>query len=228
MTPVEPPTSLWQLPDPLDAPPGEDLIVLGADLEPGTVLSAYRSGLFPMYVDVEDGTNLLGWWSPDPRGVLPVDKLHVSHSLQKSRRRFVTTMDRCFTDIMRQCANPQRTSGWITDDFIDTYTQLHQLGWAHSVEVWNFDGELVGGLYGIQINSFFAGESMFHLERDASKVALVALVAHLKRQPEPQLIDVQWATDHLKKLGVIEVSRREYMQLLGAAIAGPQNTTSVR
>jgi leucyl/phenylalanyl-tRNA---protein transferase len=214
VTPIEPPASIWQLPDPLDAPAGEDLIVLGADLEPGTVLAAYRSGLFPMYVDVDDGTTVLGWWSPDPRGILPLDNLQVSRSLRKSIRRFTITMDTCFTEVMRHCASPERDSGWITDDFIDTYTSLHELGWAHSVEVWNAQGALVGGLYGIQVKGFFAGESMFHLERDASKVALVALVEYLKTHAGPHLLDVQWATDHLRSLGVVEVSRTAYLQHL--------------
>jgi len=223
VTQVEPPPSLWQLPDPLDAPAGEDLVVLGADLAPGTVLAAYRAGMFPMYVDVDDGTSVLGWWSPDPRGILPLDNLQVSRSLRKSMRKFTTTMDRCFTDVMRHCANPNRTSGWITEDFTQTYTALHEMGWAHSIEVWNAQGELVGGLYGIQINGFFAGESMFHLERDASKVALVALVEHLNQREGPKLLDVQWATDHLRSLGVIEVSRGAYLNLLREATGSAAN-----
>ena len=212
--PVEPPPSVWQLPDPADAPAGEDLIVLGADLAPGTLLAAYRSGLFPMDVDVDDGTRILGWWSPDPRGVLPLANLHISRSLRKAMRRYTITMDTCFTEVMRHCADARRPRGWITEEFIDAYTTLHELGWAHSVEVWNRAGELVGGRYGVQSGHFFAGESMFHTERDASKVALVAMVDHLRDQSPETLFDVQWATDHLRSLGVIEMSRPEYLARL--------------
>lgn len=185
--------------------------MLGADLAPGTLLAAYRSGLFPMDVDVDDGTRVLGWWSPDPRGVLPLANLHISRSLRKAMRRYTITMDTCFTEVMRQCADVRRPRGWITEDFISAYTALHELGWAHSVEVWNRAGELVGGLYGIQIGHFFAGESMFHTERDASKVALVAIVEYLNALSPDALLDVQWVTDHLRTLGAIEISRDAYL-----------------
>lgn len=219
MTPIEPPPSLWQLPDPSEAPAGEDLIVLGADLAPGTLLAAYRAGLFPMDVDVDDGTRLLGWWSPDPRGILPMGSLHVSRSLRKAMRRYTITVDACFTEVMRQCADARRPRGWITEEFINAYTALHELGWTHSIEVWNRAGELVGGVYGVQIGNFFAGESMFHLERDASKVALVALVEYLHGQSPQSLLDVQWATDHLRTLGAVEISRGEYLGRLQRALA---------
>jgi leucyl/phenylalanyl-tRNA---protein transferase len=217
--PVEPPPSVWQLPDPAEAHAGEDLIVLGADLAPGTLLAAYRSGLFPMDVDVDDGTRVLGWWSPDPRGVLPLANLHISRSLRKAMRRYTITIDTCFTEVMRQCADVRRPRGWITEDFIGAYTALHELGWAHSVEVWNRTGELVGGLYGIQIGHFFAGESMFHTERDASKVALVAIVEYLNALSPDALLDVQWVTDHLRTLGAIEISRGAYLGRLKQALA---------
>lgn len=209
---------MWQLPDPQSAPPGEDLIVLGADLAPGTVLAGYRSGLFPMNVDIDDGSSMLGWWSPDPRGILPLENLRISRSLRASMRRFTVTMDTCFTEVMRQCADKRRTNGWITEEFIAAYTELHRLGWAHSCEVWNAERNLVGGLYGVRTGGLFAGESMFHRERDASKVALVALVEYLNAQPGPQLLDVQWATDHLVSLGAIEIPRTEYLARLHEVI----------
>ena len=119
---------------------------------------------------------------------------------------------------MRACADERRDHGWITDEFIDTYSQLHRMGWAHSVEVWTTAGALAGGLYGIEIGGLFAGESMFHRERDASKVALVALVERLRAAGGDRLLDVQWCTDHLASLGAIEVSRAEYLSRLQAAL----------
>jgi len=209
---------VWHLPDPRLAPPGVDLVGIGADLAPGTLLQAYRMGLFPMDVPDDDGTRLLGWWSPDPRGVIPLDGLRMHRSLRASCRRYRTTWDEAFVAVMRGCADPQRDSGWITEEFIDAYTTLHTLGWAHSVEVWNATGELVGGLYGVQIDGLFAGESMFHRERDASKVALVSLVERLRERPGPHLLDVQWATEHLRSLGAIEISRPEYLNRLRAVL----------
>jgi leucyl/phenylalanyl-tRNA--protein transferase len=211
-------TLRWQLPNPRTAPAGVDLIGIGADLAPDTLLAAYRSGIFPMDVTLEDGSTVLGWWSPDPRGVIPVDGLHISRSLRSSSRRFTTTWDQDFAGVLAGCANADRPSGWITPAFIEAYTALHHLGWAHSVEVWNDAGEIVGGLYGIQIGGFFAGESMFHRERDASKVALVALVEHLAASPGRKLLDVQWATEHLRSLGAVEISRADYLDQLAAVI----------
>ena len=216
MAPREPEPTNWDLPDPRDAEPFEDVVCVGADLQPGTVLQAYRRGLFPMHVE-ED---LLGWWSPDPRGILPLDGLRVSDSLRKSLRRFEITIDRDFATVMRSCARIPREHGWITEEFIDTYCALHQLGWAHSVEAWNSDGQLVGGLYGIEVGGLFAGESMFHLERDASKAALVGLVGALTAG-HGRLLDIQWATDHLVSMGAIEIRRDEYLDLLAAALEQP-------
>lgn len=213
------PPSAWALPDPVSAPEGEDLIAVGADLAPGTLIAAYSKGLFPMYVE----PGLLGWWSPDPRGVLPLDSLRVTRSLRASCRRFDVTVDVAFEQTMRACADPNRDSGWITEDFIDAYVHLHQLGIAHSVEAWQ-DGVLVGGLYGVEIGGLFAGESMFHHARDASKVALVALVDALggtSAQRQGRVLDVQWRTDHLGSLGVIELPRRDYVAMLPAALALP-------
>jgi leucyl/phenylalanyl-tRNA---protein transferase len=211
------PQSAWDLPDPALAPPGEDLIAVGADLEPGTLAAAYARGLFPMDVG---GDGPLGWWSPDPRGVLPLDGLRVSRSLRASARRMTTTVDACFDDVMSGCADQRRSDGWITPAFRDAYSQLHELGIAHSVEVWS-EGVLVGGLYGIEIGGLFAGESMFHRVSDASKVALIALVEALgggSAATQGRLLDVQWATPHLESLGVIAIPRRDYLDRLRGAL----------
>jgi leucyl/phenylalanyl-tRNA--protein transferase len=215
-----PPPCVWLLPDPAAAAPGDDVVAVGADLEPGTVHAAYRAGLFPMHLD----TGELAWWSPDPRGVLPLDGLRVSRSLRRSMRRFTVTVDEAFADVMTACGGPERPQGWITDEFIATYTELHQLGWAHSVEVWSADGTLAGGLYGVEIGGLFAGESMFHHMRDASKVALVGLVDRLRADGASgagRLLDVQWRTEHLASLGVIEIPRREYLRRLAQALSLP-------
>lgn len=196
-----------------DAADEHGLVGFGADLEPSTLLAAYRAGLFPMPFR----RRTLGWWSPDPRGVLPLDGLRVSRSLRRSLRRYRVTRDECFTTVIRACADRERQHGWINDDVVDAYRRLHELGWAHSVEAW--DGErLVGGLYGVRLERFFAGESMFSIATDASKVALVHLVEWL-RATEAELLDVQWSTPHLASLGVVEVTRADYLQRLAAAIA---------
>jgi len=218
--PVEPAPTIWQLPDPDDARDHE-VAGVGADLEPGTLLAAYRRGLFPMRLR-RGGP--IGWFSPDPRGVIPVDGLHVSRSLRKSCGRFEIRVDTAFADVMRGCADPRRPSGWIDDSFIEAYTRLHELGWAHSVEAWcaRDDGTpfLAGGVYGIGIGGFFAGESMFHRVRDASKVALVTLVTFL-RDGGASLFDVQWTTPHLESLGARAVPRARYLDLLAAALTLP-------
>lgn len=207
---LEPAPSRWQLPSPADADP-HGLVGVGADLEPGTLLAAYRGGLFPMPMR----RKLVGWWSPDPRGVLPLDGLIVSRSLRQSCRRFDIRVDTAFTEVMRRCGDPRRPHGWINEQFIVAYTRLHEMGWAHSIETWR-DGELVGGLYGLLIGRFFAGESMFHSVTDASKVAVVATVEQL-RGIGAELFDVQWSTSHLASLGVIELPRQEYLRRLSAA-----------
>ena len=189
----------------------------GADLEPPTLIDAYCRGLFPM--PVNGLRDVLGWWSPDPRAVLPLDGLRVSRSLAQSAKKFEVRVDTCFVDVMRGCADPARSDGWITNDFVDAYTQLHRLGWAHSVEVFDSRGALAGGLYGIRIGGFFAGESMFHRERDASKVALLALVT-LMRESGMSLLDTQWSTEHLASLGVIDIPRADYLSRLARAIGG--------
>jgi leucyl/phenylalanyl-tRNA--protein transferase len=200
----------WSFPPPSQWP-DHDLIATGADLHPPTLIAAYRHGLFPM--EVQARTVALAWWSPNPRGIVPLDQLRVTRSMRQSARRYEIRVDTCFADVMRGCATPSREGAWITDEFIEAYTALHHLGWAHSVEAFDRDGRLAGGLYGVRINGLFAGESMFHVGRDASKVALMALVA-LMRDSGMVLLDVQWCTDHLASLGAIEVSRREYLALL--------------
>jgi leucyl/phenylalanyl-tRNA--protein transferase len=212
--PVEPPPTPWRFPDPTDAL--DDLVCVGADLEPGTLLAAYRAGLFPMPYD----RRRLGWWSPDPRGVLPLDGLRVSRSLRRSIRRFEVRVDQSFEAVMKACTTPARRGRWITPAFVRAHTRLFELGWAHSVETWTPDGELVGGLYGVVIGGLFAGESMFHRRADASKVALVALVDRL-RAGGFVLLDVQWATPHLVSLGACEITRRDYLRRLRVAVATP-------
>lgn len=199
---------------PSDGPVDDnDVVAVGADLEPGTLLAAYRAGLFPMPFD----RRRIAWFSPDPRGVLPLDGLRVSRSLRRSLRRFDVQMNTAFREVMRACADPGRSGAWIDGAFVDAYTRLHDLGWAHSVEVLDDTGELVGGLYGVRIGGLFAGESMFHRTTDASKVALVHVVDWL-RDTGATLLDVQWSTPHLASLGVVEIPRTEYLRRLADAI----------
>lgn len=216
--PVEPPVSPWQFPTApeLDALAHDDLglVGVGADTEPGTILAAYRHGLFPMPVEAGGP---MGWWSPDPRGVLPLDALVVSRSLRRSCRDFEIRIDTAFAEVIDACADPARPHGWIDDRIRTAYLRLHELGWVHSVETWR-DDALVGGLYGVAIGGLFAGESMFHRVADASKVALVALVDAL-RDDAVRLIDVQWRTDHLASLGVREWDRPTYLEALPELLA---------
>lgn len=214
-TPTEPPATRWRLPSPTDAD-DNGFVGVGADLAPGTLLAAYRQGLFPMPFRRQ----LLGWWSPDPRGILPLDALHVSRSLRTSIRRFETRLDTAFTEVMARCADPARPHGWINDEFIAAYTLLHELGWAHSIETWH-DGALVGGLYGVRIGGLFAGESKFHTATDASKVAVVATVEWL-RATGGTLFDVQWCTPHLTTLGAIAIPRADYLRMLAEATNRPE------
>lgn len=217
--PIEPPPSRWRF-DATHAEPGEDLLGLGADLEPGTVLSAYRTGVFPMGVG-RHGGRPIGWWSPDPRGVLLPGGLHVSRSLRRSIGRFETRVDTAFGEVIAACADNRRDGRWITPQIIDAYTVLHDLGWVHSVETWR-DGRLVGGLYGLMVGGLFAGESMFFHESDASKVALVALVERFLPEGRPgRVIDVQWQTPHLATLGIAAVPRTEYLARLSRAVQEP-------
>jgi leucyl/phenylalanyl-tRNA--protein transferase len=231
--PTEPPLTGWVFPDVRGLPAArrgdeaDDLVGVGADLEPGTLLAAYRQGLFPMPAGLGPGTTWAGdpgamlWWSPIDRGVLPLDALRVSRSLRQSVRRMDIRVDAAFDEVIRACADPRREGAWIDEDILEAYTRLHHLGWAHSVETWQ-DGELVGGLYGVTIGGLFAGESMFHRVSNASKVALVGLVEMLRDEyADRRLLDVQWHTEHLGSLGVVEVPRPTYLEMLRCALEVP-------
>ena len=202
--------SRWQFPKPSEWPE-DDLVCAGGDLDPSTLIDAYRRGLYPM--EIADAPSVLGWWSPDPRGIIPLDGLRVTRSMRQSAKRFDVRVDTCFGRVIRGCADPSRENTWINDEFIGGYTRLHELGWAHSVEVFDRNNQLAGGLYGVRIAGLFSGESMFHVQRDASKVAMMALV-DLMRSSGMTLLDVQWWTEHLASLGAVEVSRREYLSRL--------------
>lgn len=215
--PIEPPASLYTMPEPALLVPGDDLVAVGADLEPGTLLAAYRAGLFPMPVDPRRKRSKMAWFSPDPRGIIPLDGLHVSRSLRKRMRRFEVRMDTRFGDVVAACGDPSRPGRWITRPIAEAYSALFELGWGHSVEVY-LDGELVGGLYGLRIERFFAGEAMFHTATDASKTALVALVDWLN-DTGAELLDVQWVTDHLATLGAVAITRDDYLARLRSAVA---------
>jgi len=181
-------------------------------IDPEVLLQGYRLGVFPMAM--EDGA--IEWFSPDPRAILPLDKFHIPHTLERVIRKktFEIRMDVAFAEVMQQCA--QRPETWISGVIIESYTRLHQLGHAHSVEAWQ-DGKLAGGLYGVTIGGAFFGESMFHHVRDASKIALLALVERL-RERRFTLLDTQWLTPHLEKFGAIEIPRPEYLHLLNATV----------
>lgn len=213
---IEPPSSAWNL---AAAPlrTGEEVVAVGADLEPGTILEGYRHGLFPMGLG-RHGGRPLGWWSPLRRGVLLPGDFHLSRSLRRTSRRFEVTLDTAFPEVIAACADPSRPGRWITREVANGYTRLYDLGWAHSVEVWQ-DGRLVGGLYGVAVGGLFAGESMFHRVTDASKVALRSLVeVCFAEGGDARLIDVQWQTPHLASLGVREITREAYLERLSRAL----------
>lgn len=185
-------------------------------LTPQMLLSAYCQGVFPMAH--EDGR--IYWYDPDPRAIIPLDRFHVSRSLERTIRQhsFEIRLNTAFTAVIKACAAPAlgREETWINDDIIQAYTRLHRLGFAHSVEAWQ-GSELVGGLYGVAIGGFFAGESMFSTVTDSSKVALVYLVEHLRRR-RFRLLDTQFMTEHLRRFGAEEISAAEYRQRLGQAL----------
>jgi leucyl/phenylalanyl-tRNA--protein transferase len=212
---TEPPATRWVFPDPTEC--DDDVVAVGADLEPGTVLAAYRQGLFPMPLQ---RMGSMAWWSPLWRGILPLDRLRVTRSMRQSAKRFTVSVDLAYDDVVAGCADPSRPGAWIDEQITAAYRRLHDLGWVHSVEVWR-GSALAGGLYGVAVGGLFAGESMFHRDRDASKVALMALVDLLDDGVDGRLLDVQWATPHLDSLGVTEVSRREYLRLLNRSLAAP-------
>ena len=183
-------------------------------LDPAILVNAYRQGIFPM--GMEDGQ--IGWFSPNPRGVLPLEGFHIPSRLARVVRsaRFTIRIDAGFEDVMRACATRRDDGTWINAEILESYVTLHRLGLAHSVETWQ-DGALVGGLYGVHLGGAFFGESMFHRATDASKVALVALVDRLARRGF-RLLDIQWVTPHLKQFGAINVPRRTYLKLLAEAL----------
>jgi leucyl/phenylalanyl-tRNA--protein transferase len=220
--PTEPPVTGWVFPDVSGLPESggaDDLVGMGADLEPGTLLAAYRHGLFPMPSD-DPSVGML-WWSPVERGVLPLDGLRVSRSLRAAVRRMEIRVDTAFEEVIWACADPDREGAWIDEEVVAAYTRMHDLGWAHSVEAWQ-DDDLVGGLYGVAVGGLFAGESMFHRVTDASKVALVGLVDLLRDEyAARRVLDVQWRTDHLASLGVVAVPRPSYLRMLDDAAGCP-------
>jgi leucyl/phenylalanyl-tRNA---protein transferase len=185
-------------------------------IAPEQLLQAYRLGVFPM--GMENGE--IGWFSPDPRTILPLDRFHMSHGLRRALRKqqFEVRINSCFGEVIRECA--QREDTWINDEIIESYTQLHELGWAHSVETW-LGGELAGGLYGVAIGGAFFGESMFHRATDASKIALWELVERLRKR-RFTLLDMQWLTPHLAQFGATEIPRALYLHLLNAALDLPR------
>ncbi len=217
-TPLPPPR--WGF-DSASWPP-DDAVALGADLEPATLLAAYRAGAFPMPLD--DVAPMV-WWSPMRRGVLFPARFHHSRSLARSRRRLETRVDTAFAAVVRACADPRREGAWISADIQQAYCRLHELGWAHSVETYDSGGRLVGGLYGLAVGGLFAGESMFHHATDASKAALAALVELLTDEHAARrLIDVQWRTPHLASLGVQEIDRADYLARLPDLVEAPPPT----
>jgi leucyl/phenylalanyl-tRNA---protein transferase len=216
--PVLPPSDLFPAAELAD-PSG--LVCIGGCLSSDWLLDAYQHGLFPwpLIHDVDEPQ----WWSPDPRAIFEFDQFHVSRRLGETVRskRFQITSDRDFSGVIRSCATvgDRRNRTWITPEMIDAYQQLHTLGHAHSVEAWR-DGELAGGVYGVAIGGLFAGESMFHRQRDASKVALLHLVQHLQNRGY-QLFDIQQLTDHTASLGAVEIPRANYLQRLVKALDLP-------
>jgi len=184
-------------------------------LDPAILVKAYQQGIFPMGMD--DGQ--IGWFSPNPRGILPLDGFHLPSRLARVVRsaRFTVRIDAGFENVMRACATRRDDGTWINEEILESYVTLHRLGLAHSVETWQED-KLVGGLYGVHLGGAFFGESMFHHVTDASKVALVALVDRLNRKAF-RLLDIQWVTPHLKQFGAINVPRRTYLKVLAEALA---------
>jgi len=210
---------LWLEPDSVEFPPVSEalrdpdgLLAAGGDLSPARLINAYRLGIFPWF---DDDQPIL-WWSPDPRCVLFPDQLHLSKSLTKTLKKqfYNVTFDQCFEEVISSCSAPRSKSAgtWITSEMHQAYLSLHNAGYAHSVEVWK-DGELIGGLYGIAMGGLFFGESMFSLQKDASKIAFVHLVEQL-RSWGYYLIDCQVYSEHLASLGACEIPRSEFIEIL--------------
>jgi leucyl/phenylalanyl-tRNA--protein transferase len=203
------PGSPLSFPDPNDSD-DEGLLAVGGDLSPERLLFAYESGVFPWY---SAGVPPL-WWSPNPRALMDRENLHVSRSLRRTLRsgEFEVTFDAAFGDVITGCASNREGGTWILPEMMEAYVQLHQLGHAHSFEVWH-DGQLAGGLYGVRRGALFAAESMFHVVTDASKVALAVSIDTLFHAGI-RVYDVQFVTDHLRSLGAYEVERARYLALL--------------
>jgi leucyl/phenylalanyl-tRNA--protein transferase len=183
-----------------------------------TMLQGYRDGVFAMsYLGA-----LYLWMSPLWRGVLPLDNLRVTRSLRKSAKRYTVTFDAAFDDVVAACADPRREGGWIDDPMRAAYRDLFERGHAHSVEAWDAEGRLSGGLFVVNVGGLVSGESMFHVGTDASKVALMALVHRLREHPGPVLLDTQWCTDHLATMGVIEIPRKQYRRYLASVVNAAQ------
>ena len=214
--PLTPAPSTWSFEPPPDDHP-EDLWALGADLEPGTLLAAYRSGLFPMPIGPR-----LGWFSPRRRGIVALDSFAPSRSLRRATRGLEIRVDTAFADVVAGCARPGDPHSWIDGGIEAAYCGLHELGWAHSVEAWDAEG-LAGGLYGVSIGGLFAAESMFFARTGASKAAFVALVELLRAAGDPsrRMLDVQWLTALLATLGATEISRAEYRVRLADTLTLP-------
>jgi leucyl/phenylalanyl-tRNA--protein transferase len=185
-------------------------------INPDLLLQGYQLGVFPMAMEDDS----IQWFSPDPRAILPLEDFHVPHALRRLVRKkvFGTTIDNAFSKVIEACAKREDT--WINLEIIESYTRLHELGCAHSVEAWK-EGALAGGLYGVAVGGAFFGESMFHHVTDASKIALVALVEHLRAR-KFALLDTQWLTPHLQQFGGVEISRNQYLRLLYRAVDLPR------
>lgn len=197
----------------------EDLRAVGAELDCSQVLSAYRAGLFPMGLG-DGGGPPMGWWFPASRGIIDLTAGRRPRSLRRALAKFEIRVDTAFSRVLAACADPERPGRWISDEMIEVCTALHDAGWAHSVEAWDDDG-LAGGLYGIGIGGFFAGESMFHWRTDASKAAVAGLIDIMREgtvDDDSRLLDVQWTTPHLATLGAIDVSRPDYLSRLARAL----------
>ena len=209
-TPLD--NSVWDFPSP-EQMPKDDLVSLGADLKPETLIDSYKNGILPMHIQIENKREI-GWWSPQQRGILPLNKINISSSLKKSMKKYFVTFDQDFDSVIDGCGDDKRPKRWINKDIKTAYKKLFELGYVHSVEVWNKKDELVGGLYGVEVNGLFAGESMFNTQTDASKTALVYLVEKLSQAGGERIFDVQWQTPHLKSMGVVKISRSKYISLL--------------
>jgi leucyl/phenylalanyl-tRNA---protein transferase len=237
-------------PDPVSAPEDVDLIAIsafdlsglpleinpriawpkltnfGSNWRPETLLAAYRAGLFPMPYEIDGAESAIGWWSPQSRAIFYPDQIHISTSLKSAIKKFQVTVNQDFEAVIRACGNPDRPSGWIDEDVISAFTALHQIGVAHSIEVRDRQGSLVGGLYGLELGGVFAGESMFHVAKNASKVALVHL-GELLDDGRGRIIDTQWMTRHLESMGAKAIERRDYCQKLPDLLAIPPAISKV-